>query len=111
MHELGLAEDIIKKIKEEAKTRDLSKVSYAKIAVGETLVSDQPELIELLSMVSTGTPAEGAKLEIEISPLKAVCGNCGKEFSSKVIRFDCPACGSNTINITSGKEVVIKELK
>jgi hydrogenase nickel incorporation protein HypA/HybF len=111
MHELGLAEDILRKIKEEARTRGISKVSYAKIRVGETLVTDQPELIELFNMISTGTLAEGTKLEIVLSPLKAVCGSCKKEFNPKVIRFDCPACGSSSINIASGKELVIEELR
>jgi hydrogenase nickel incorporation protein HypA/HybF len=111
MHELGLAEDILRKIKEEAKKNNLPKVVYAKIRVGETLVTDQPELVELFSMISTGTLAEGAKLDIVISPLKAVCSKCKKEFNPKVIRFDCPSCGSGSITITSGKELVIEELK
>ena len=111
MHELGLAEDILRKIKEEAKKNGLSKVAYAKIRVGETLVTDQPELIELFSMVSLGSPAEGAKLDIVLSPLKAVCGSCKKEFNPQVIRFDCPSCGSGSINIISGKELIIEELK
>lgn len=111
MHELGLAEDISRKILAEAKTKRLSNVSYAKIRVGETLVTDQPELIELFSMVSKGTPAEGTRLDIVISPLKAVCGNCKKEFNPSVIRFDCPSCGSGSIKLTSGNELVIEELK
>lgn len=111
MHELGLAEDILRKIKEKAKNSDLSKVSYAKILIGETLVSDRPELEQLFSMISTGTLAEGMKLDITISPLKAICGNCQKEFNPKVIRFDCPSCGSGSIKITSGKELIIEELK
>jgi hydrogenase nickel incorporation protein HypA/HybF len=111
MHELGLAEDILRKIKEEAKVRSLSKVSYARIKIGETLVTDQSELVELFSMVSTGTSAEGAKLDIVLSPLKAVCSKCKKEFNPKVIRFDCPSCGSNSINIISGKELLIEELR
>jgi hydrogenase nickel incorporation protein HypA/HybF len=111
MHELGLAEDILRKIKEEAKSKNLSKISYAKIRIGETLVTDRPELEQLFSMISTGTPAEGAKLDIVISPLKAVCGSCKKEFNPQVIRFDCPNCGSGSIKITSGKELLIEELK
>lgn len=110
MHELGLAEDISRKILAEAKAKGLSKISYAKVKVGETLVTDQPELIELFAMVSKGTPAEGAKLEIVLSPLKAACGNCKKEFNPKDIRFDCPGCGSGSIKITSGNELVIEEL-
>ena len=111
MHELGLAEDISRKILAEAKTRGIPRVNYARIRVGETLVTDQPELIELFAMVSKGTPAEGAKLDIVLSPLKAVCGNCKKEFNPSAIRFDCPNCGSGSIKITSGNELVIEELK
>ncbi|MFH1710240.1 MAG: hydrogenase maturation nickel metallochaperone HypA [bacterium] len=111
MHELGLAEDILRKIKDEARSRGLSKVSYAKIKVGETLVTDRPELEQLFSMISTGTVAEGVKLDIVISPLKAVCGSCKKEFNPKVMRFDCPSCGSGSIQISSGKELLIEGLK
>jgi len=111
MHELALAEDILRKIKEEARKNNLPRISYAKIRIGETLVTDQPELIELFSMISTGTLAEGTKLDIVISPLKAVCGNCKKEFNPQVIRFDCPNCGSGSIKITSGNELIIEELK
>jgi len=111
MHELGLAEDILRKIKEEAKKNNLPKVAYAKIKIGETLVSDKPELEQLFSMISTGTLAEGTKLDIILSPLKAVCGSCKKEFNPKVIRFDCPNCGSGNIKIVSGNELIIEELK
>jgi len=111
MHELGLAEDILRKIKEEGKTRNLSRISYAKIKIGETLISDRPELEQLFSMISTGTLAEGTKLDIVLSPLKAICASCKKEFNPQVIRFDCPNCGSGSINITSGKELLIEELK
>lgn len=111
MHELGLAEDILRKVKEEAKVKGLSKISYARVKVGETLVTDQPELIELFSSISAGTPAEGTKLEIVISPLKAACRNCGIEFSARVVRFSCLGCGSGSIYIISGKELLIEELK
>jgi len=111
MHELGLAEDILRKIKEEAKKNNLPKVAYAKIKIGETLVSDKPELEQLFSMISTGTLAEGTKLDIILSPLKAVCGSCKKEFNPQVIRFDCPSCGSGNIKIISGNELLIEELK
>ena len=111
MHELGLAEDILRKIKEEAKAKNMSKVSFAGLRIGETLVSDRPELEQLFSMISTGSLADGATLGITISPLKAVCGSCKKEFNPTVIRFDCPNCGSRNIKITSGNELKIEELK
>ncbi len=111
MHELGLAEDVLKLLKEKAKDQGLLKLSYAKVAIGETLITDQPEFHELFSMISAGSPAEGMKLEIEISPLKAVCSGCKKDFIPKDLRFDCPHCGSTDIKVASGREIIIKEIR
>ncbi len=111
MHELGLAQDILEKVKEEARAKGLSKVSYGRVKIGEALVHDLAELKEIFSTISMGSLAEGMQLEIEISPLKALCGGCKKEFNSKILRLDCPHCGSTSIEIASGKELLIQDLK
>lgn len=111
MHELGLAQDVLKKIKAEAKAKGLSKVMYAKVRIGETLIHDPPEFKEIFLKISAGTVAEGVKLELEISPLKAICSNCKKEFNSPTPRLDCPHCGSTRLQISSGKELLIEDLK
>ncbi|MGB9613848.1 MAG: hydrogenase maturation nickel metallochaperone HypA [Candidatus Margulisiibacteriota bacterium] len=108
MHELGLAEDALRKVKEEAKAKGLATVSFIKFQIGETLISDLEEFKELFSMISTGTLAEGAKVEIEILPLKGNCAKCGKEINLKVFRLDCPHCGSTNFEITSGKELKVE---
>jgi hydrogenase nickel incorporation protein HypA/HybF len=110
MHELGLAEDVLRLLKDEAKTRGIVKLQRARVAIGETLITDQAEFLELFSTISTGSPAEGIKLEIEISPLKAVCSGCKKDFSPKDLRFDCPSCGSTDIKVSSGREIVIRDI-
>lgn len=107
MHELHLAEDVLNKVKAEARAKGLDKVTQVKVLIGQSLVSDQAELQELLEMLSAGSIAEGAKFEIEISPIKAVCGDCKKEFNSQVLRLDCSYCGSTNIQISSGRELVI----
>lgn len=111
MHELGLAQDVLKKVNEEAKARGISKIVYAKVSIGEALITDPPEFMEIFSDLCKGTPADGMKLEIEISPLRAVCASCQKEFNSQALRLDCPHCGSTDIRISSGKELLIQDLK
>lgn len=111
MHELGLAQDVLKKIKAEAKAKGLSRVTYARVKIGETLITDRPEFEEIFSTISMGSVAEGMRLELEISPLKAICSNCKKEFNSRAPRLDCPHCGSTHLQISSGKELLIEDLK
>jgi hydrogenase nickel incorporation protein HypA/HybF len=111
MHELHLAEDILGKIKLEAAKKGLSNVSLVKLKLGASLVSDLAELKELVAKISKGTVADGFKLKIELSPVKAACAGCGKEFDPKEMRLDCPKCGSTDIRITSGKELTIEEIR
>ncbi|KPJ69732.1 hypothetical protein AMJ44_02620 [candidate division WOR-1 bacterium DG_54_3] len=68
MHELGLAQDVLEKVKAEAKAKGLSKVIYAKAKIGETLITDPPEFEEIFSTISAGSVAEGMQLDLEILP-------------------------------------------
>jgi hydrogenase nickel incorporation protein HypA/HybF len=111
MHELGLAQDVLKKVKEEAAARGLAKVASARVKIGQSLITDPPEFKEIFADISAGTPAEGMQMELEIVPLKAVCASCGREFDSKKPRLDCPHCSSTDLRISSGKELLVQDLK
>ena len=111
MHELGLAQDVLGKAKAEAKAKGLSKVTYVKARVGETLVTDPPELVEIFETITVGSALEGAKLEVVLSQLKVTCSACKNEFHAKTLRLDCPNCESTNLEVTGGKELIIEEIK
>jgi len=111
MHELHLAEDILRKIQEKAKEEGKEKVVFAKIGLGQSRFTHLDELKELLAAVSKDTVAEGAKIEIEIIPVKTICAKCQKEFNPEKMRLDCPHCGSTDIQMASGNELIVKELR
>jgi hydrogenase nickel incorporation protein HypA/HybF len=111
MHELHLAEDILRKIEAKAREEDKEKVSLIKIALGKARFTHLEELKELLAQISKDTVAEGARIEFEIIPVKTACADCKAEFSPKTVRLDCEKCGSTNIQITSGNELIVKELK
>jgi len=109
MHELHLAQDILRKIKEEAGTRGQvpgTRVNYAKIQLGQSRFTHMAELLELFADISGGTP-----LEIEVLPVKTACAECKTEFKPKTMRLDCEKCGSTNIQMVSGNELVIKEIR
>jgi hydrogenase nickel incorporation protein HypA/HybF len=108
MHELVLAEDIFKKAMEKA--GNAKKVKMVRVLLGETRFTDKEELVECFNLITSDGPFEGVKLEIEVSPLKAKCGHCGKEINEKTLRLDCPNCGSTNIEIVSGQELKILEV-
>lgn len=108
MHEMALAQDLLRILLEKAPGQ---KIAYAKVKIGAARVSHPAELLELFGMVSKGTPAEGAKLDIEVLPVKGRCADCGKEFIPEKMRLDCEGCGSTNIQIASGNELVIAETR
>jgi hydrogenase nickel incorporation protein HypA/HybF len=115
MHEMALARDVLRKIEEAAGARGQGlgiKIKYIKVQLGESRFTHMEELKELLTDISKGTVAEGAKVEFEISPVKSACADCGTEFKpGKKLRLNCEKCGSSNIQLTSGNELVIKEIK
>jgi len=106
MHEMALAQDVLKLIL----SKTDKKVSFAKIGIGASRVSHPAELLELFGVISKGTLAEGAKLELEILPIKAICGDCKVEIEPKTFRLDCEKCGSTNIQVSSGTELQIIQL-
>ncbi len=111
MHELGIAEDILKRILEVAKERNAEKVSKAKIKLGEIHMAGSEEIEFAFDVISRGTIADGAKLIIEIIPLRARCGRCGRDFTEKMVRLDCPACGGTNLEVISGKELDVTQIE
>jgi hydrogenase nickel incorporation protein HypA/HybF len=115
MHEMALARDILRKIEEAAQSRVAgheSPVKYVKVQLGESRFTHMEELKELLADISKGTVAEGAKVEIEVSKVKSACADCGAEFKpGQKMSLTCEKCGSGNIQLTSGNELVIKEIR
>jgi hydrogenase nickel incorporation protein HypA/HybF len=108
-HEIGLAEDILRKVLRLAGSKGIKKISRASISVGEFYLARPEQIAHSFQMVSRGTPAEGAKLNITISPLKARCSSCKKEF--ELSSQKCPSCGGVGIEIVSGKELLVERVE
>jgi hydrogenase nickel insertion protein HypA len=109
MHELHLAEDILRKIIEKAGGG--KKVKEVRIALGQSRFTHLEELKEILADIAKGTVAAGAKFEFEIVPVKAACGACGAEFTAEKLRLDCEKCGSTDIQLTSGNQLEVIDVK
>jgi len=111
MHELVLAQDLLKKIMAGAASKGLKRIKYARVRIGETLIHDQTELEALFISVSKNTIADGINLEIRIAPLKGFCAKCGAEFDASFNNMNCSKCGSKDINIAQGNEIKIEEIR
>lgn len=115
MHELSVAESLIKIIGEEMARHNLSRLLRVKVVYGQ-LSAIVPEALDTAFEVLThGTPLAGAVMEMERKDMAVRCRRCGHEFSPSredMIRMPCPLCTEETGHaIVSGRELYIEHIE
>lgn len=107
MHELAIANSIVKTVMAEAARRDFKRITAVGLRIG--VLSDVvPEALDFgFTAIIADTPLEGARLEIERIPVAGTCRSCSHDFEVKEFVFVCPQCGSKTIDVNRGNELDI----
>ena len=104
MHEASLAEGLLKLVCESVRSHnqahpDQPAGRVATLTLGLGLLSCE------------GTEAEGARLDIELTPLPCSCEDCGARFTLTRRRFVCPQCGGVSLSAKGGHELVLLSLE
>ncbi len=94
-----------------AESNGASRVTKITIKIGEMTHLNRDSVEYYFALMSEGTPAEGASLEIEEIPLRASCGQCGADFDASGVRLTCPECGSTKTSITAGREMYLDSVE
>jgi hydrogenase nickel incorporation protein HypA/HybF len=103
MHEMGIVQNIIEILEEQAKIHKATRISGIHLQFG-ALTAVLPTAVEFaFQILSKDTIAENARLSIEIIPLKIRCLECGKESVLQDYDPFCPECDSAMVNIIQGK--------
>jgi hydrogenase nickel incorporation protein HypA/HybF len=115
MHELSIAESLIKIIREEMAKHGLTRLHSVKIVYGQ-ISAIVPEALETsFEMLTMNTPLAGAKMECEVKPMVVRCRQCAAEFSpSHEERYimPCPECGTELGHeIIAGRELYIENIE
>ncbi len=107
MHELGIAQSILERVKQESALHDGARITKVAVRVGE-LSGVNPDALSFgFEALSKDTPLEGVPLEIDFRPRTLGCGDCGYEFETDAILAECPQCGSRRIACLAGDELDI----
>ncbi|MCW2861670.1 MAG: hydrogenase expression/synthesis, HypA [Actinoallomurus sp.] len=108
MHEIGLAEAILEAVEKRAAGRP---VSRAKIRAGALLRVVEPSMDQAFQMVTEGTIAEGAAIDMVVTPARLSCRSCGHEAGTLDPLAVCPACGDGNVQMTGGDELVLESIE
>jgi len=96
---------------EHAKRQNATRIHRIHMRVG-ALSSVVPEALAFaFDVVTQGTPAEGARLEIERVPARCFCPACQLEFEPDGLFYECPQCGSLNVEIRAGRELELAFLE
>ena len=111
MHELGIAQSIIDTVGRVAKQNGAKRIVGVRIQVGElrSVIKEQLEIC--FRFAAKGTPAEDARLEVEIIPIDVFCDSCKKKFRAKDLDLRCPECRQLSANILRGQELRILDME
>ena len=111
MHELAVAESLLKIVVEEGEKNGLKKVTQVRLRIGE-LSTVVPEAVSFsFDVIAQGTLAEGAKLVAEESPVVAHCNSCDLDFEVKDMVLICPRCQQMMLSLISGKELEVIDIE
>lgn len=109
MHEVGIMEQTVDIAIDCAKGVD--RIHTLKMRIGK-MSGVVPEALEFaFDVVTQGTIAEGANLEIETIPVTCYCSECNNNFQPSDWFYECPECGKFSYQILSGKEIELVSIE
>ena len=107
MHELGIAEELLRVILPQAERHGAKKVTRVTLRIGVLRAVVADNLSFLFGHVSKDTIAEGAALAIEEVPVTVDCPSCGVRSESGTIVLECPACGAIGVGLSGGDDMQV----
>lgn len=108
LHELSIAESIIRIAGDQAEGRRVTKVG---VKVGHLRQVVPSALDFSFGLVAEGTPVEGAELALEEVPVIGECRECGEQSKLDSFPLQCAACGRFDLEILCGEELLVEYLE
>lgn len=104
MHELALAQEILKIAEKTASDAGALSIIRIEIEVGE-IAGIMVDALEFgLEASKKGTLAEAAEIDIKRIEAMGICPNCGMTSPAKALFAVCPDCPKAFLKINSGTE-------
>lgn len=110
MHEMAIATGLLRQVLAAAEAHDVERVEEVHVTCGVLRLVVPEALRAAFEVLSEGTAAAGAKLEVTAEPAKARCRKCGEFFEAGIRQFACPACGQADVDIVGGDDIVLTSI-
>lgn len=111
MHELSITSYLVEAVQNEAQQRGASRVCAINLIAGARagIVDDSVQFY--FEQLAPGTLAEGARLNIQHTPMRFYCAECATEYVPSAANFDCPTCGRVGQVTDDGSALLIESIE
>lgn len=112
MHELSIAENIIKIVRKDCKDIKGS-IKSISVSVGELTGIVPQTLIYIFNIIKEEYGFESTELIVNIEKCEMICENCGTVFENYKTEpgMKCESCGSDNLTITGGDKLKLLSIE
>lgn len=108
MHEIGMCESVLAAVERRAAGR---RVTGVRVRVG-ALHAVVPDAFEqAFALVTEGTLAEGAVVDLVVTPAALACRSCGGRTESTDPLVVCADCGEADVEVSGGDELILESIE
>ncbi|MFG2115813.1 hydrogenase maturation nickel metallochaperone HypA [Streptomyces sp. NPDC048718] len=112
MHEMSVALAVVDQVETAARARAAHGVESIRLEVGELAGIVADALHFCFGLACAGTLVEGAELITHQVPGTARCSPCARDWETGMPpRLLCPGCGTAAVELVSGRELRIREVR
>lgn len=110
MHEVGLISDAIERAVLTARENGAERIERLTFKIASHGHVTREIVQTLFESLSSGTMAEGARLDIEFTAETAHCWECGTVFTDHLHDDLCPACGSQNVAAALAPDILLASI-
>lgn len=105
MHELGMLQEVVAVVGQNAASAGASRVEAVGLKVGARTGADPEALMGSWPIATAGTILEGSALVLDYVPSAVWCPTCDKaQPIDEFFAYTCPVCGTPTGQLVCGDE-------
>ncbi len=110
MHEMSVAESVLRSILAEARKQKARPVA-AKISCGVLNAVNDEALFFAFEAIAKGTTCEAMELEVEHKPIEVRCKKCEQKFEFDVASAKCNNCGGEDFDLLPDAPLILEEIE
>lgn len=111
MHELSVMAYLLERVETHADRLGATKVVAINLVVGERSSFVDDSLLFYFDLLTPGTLADGAQLNLRRTLMRCHCQPCDRDFHPTGVNFRCPDCDTVGQVTDDGSEVLIESLE